>query len=72
MEALRRIVNLDNLREMMDIPSTFIHKKVEVLIIPIENDELKSEKKFNPLDFYGVSHIENIEQDIEKMREEWN
>ncbi len=35
MEALRRIINLDNLREMMDIPSTFVYKKVEVLIFPV-------------------------------------
>lgn len=72
MEALRRIVNLDNLRNMIDIPPTFNHKKVEVLILPVENDELESEKKFNPLDFYGVSQIDNIDREIEKIREEWN
>jgi len=36
MEALRRIINLEKLKPMIDIPSTFNSKKVEILILPIE------------------------------------
>jgi hypothetical protein len=71
MKALRRIVNLDSLREMMDIPSTFVHKKVEVLILPLEDEKIKDKKNFEPKKFYGRSHIKNIEHEIEKMRDEW-
>ena len=70
MEALRRIVNLDNLRRMIDIPSTFNYQKVEILILPIET-ETKTEV-FEPEKFYGVSHIENIEQAIQGIRDEWD
>ena len=70
MEALRRIVNLDNLRTMIDIPSTFNYQKVEILILPIET-ETKTEV-FEPENFFGVSHIENVEQAIHEIRDEWD
>ena len=70
MEVLRRIVNLDNLRTMIDIPSTFNYKKVEILILPIET-ETKTEV-FEPENFFGVSHIENVEQAIHEIRDEWD
>ena len=65
MEALRRIVNLDNLRGMIDIPSTFNYKKVEILILPIEIQATEKEEVFEPEAFFGVSHIINIEQAIQ-------
>ena len=60
MEALRGIMNLDNVRTMIDIPSTFNYQKVEILILPIET-ETKTEV-FEPEFFFGVSHIENDER----------
>jgi hypothetical protein len=70
MEALRRIVNLDKLRPMINIPSTFNYKKVEILILPIEEKIQATEKQeyFDPEKFFGVSNIENIEQAIQEMR----
>ena len=70
MEALRGIMNLDNVRTMIDIPSTFNYKKVEILILPIET-ETKTEV-FEPENFFGVSHIENVEQAIHEIRDEWD
>jgi len=74
MEALRRIINLDNLRPMINIPSTFNYKKVEILILQIEEKIQATEKTvdFDPEMFFGVSHIENIEQAIQEMRNEWD
>ncbi len=72
MEALRRIVNLDNLRGMIDIPLTFTYKKVEILILPVEVQATENQKIFEPEDFYGISNIKNIEQTIETMRDEWD
>ena len=68
MEALRRIVNLEKLKPMIDIPSTFNYKKVEILILPIETQATA----FEPENFFGVSHIENIKPAIQKMRDEWD
>ena len=72
MEALRRIVNLDSLRGMIDIPSTFNYKKVELLILPIEVQAAEKKEDFEPEIFFGVSHIVNIEQAIQTMRDEWD
>lgn len=71
MEALRRIVELDNLRKMIDIPVTFNYKKVEILILPIENQMIEKKEIFDPESFFGSSHIEDIEKSIQTMRDEW-
>ena len=55
---------------MIDIPSTFNYQKVEILILPIET-ETKTEV-FEPENFFGVSHIENVEQAIHEIRDEWD
>ena len=73
MEALRRIVNLDNLRRTIDIPSTFNYEKVEILILPVEVHAIeKKNEVFKPENFFGVSHIDNIEHAIQTMRDEWD
>lgn len=72
MEALRRIVELDNLRKMIDIPATFNYTKVEILILPIENQTIEKKEVFEPESFFGTSHIENIDKAIQIMRDEWD
>ena len=71
MEALRRVVDLDNLRKMIDIPVTFNYKKVEILILPLENQTIEKKEAFDPEMFFGLSHIEDIEKSIQTMRDEW-
>lgn len=44
MEALRRIVNLDQLKELFDIPSHFNYPKVEILILPLEVQSIEGPK----------------------------
>ena len=46
MEALRRIVNLDQLRELVDIPSNFAYQKVEILILPLDIQSMTNLKNF--------------------------
>ena len=36
MEFVRKIVNSEDLKNIIEIPSSLINKKVELLIIPIE------------------------------------
>jgi|WetSurMetagenome_2_1015567.scaffolds.fasta_scaffold28174_3 hypothetical protein len=33
--------------------------------------ELIEKKPFNPKQFFGVSHLKNIDQQLEEMRNEW-
>ena len=73
MEALRRIISLDRLRGTLDIPSTFGYKKVEVLILPVDSHAIEGKKEaFEPENFYGVSRIENIDQALQEMHDEWD
>ena len=58
MEAIREIKTVESKKLAVDIPSSFLHKKVEVIVIPFfdveDNDENKShqalsENKFNQI-----------------------
>jgi len=72
MEFIRKIVELNQLRSMMDIPESFQYKKVELLIIPLVDEIQKKELKFKPKKFFGVSHIPDVEEKIKEMRDEWD
>ncbi len=72
MEVIRKIVDLDRLRTMIDIPQSFKHSKVEILILPVENKTKQETESFDPDTFFGVSDIKNIDEAIQEMREEWN
>ncbi|MBF0287140.1 MAG: hypothetical protein HQM14_04920 [SAR324 cluster bacterium] len=72
MQAIRKIINLENLRRVIDIPKDFNYSKVEILILPVEDESREAEVGFDPEEFYGVSHIKNVEGAIQEMRNEWD
>lgn len=45
MEFVRKVVNGIDLIDVIEIPSSFKDKKVEILIFPLEESEKKSKKK---------------------------
>lgn len=49
-----------------------IDKLPEESLIELENiiSRLKL-KKFNPKEFFGVSHLKNIDKQLDDMRNEW-
>jgi len=71
MQVIRKIVDLDRLRSMIDIPQNFNYPKVEILILPATEKTLKTKEDFIPETFYGVSSIKNVEQAIQEMHDEW-
>ncbi len=72
MEVIRKIVEMDKLRSIIEIPSDFNHSKVEILIMPFEDVNRKGAPEFNPEEFYGVSKIDNVEDAVKEMRDEWD
>jgi len=72
MEFIRKIIDVEKLRAMIDIPQSFKYSKAEILILPVEDKQNKKAKHFNPYTFYGVSKIKNIEQAIQNIRVEWD
>ena len=45
MQVVRKILKGTELKNVIDIPSNLINKKLELLIIPIEEDEQKRKRK---------------------------
>ena len=44
MEFVRKVVNGSDLKEIIDIPTSLINKKVEILIFPMD-EQIKKNKK---------------------------
>lgn len=45
MDFVRRVVNATDLINIIEMPSSLINKKVEILVFPIEEKKVKSKKK---------------------------
>ncbi len=72
MEVIREIVDLEKLERVVNIPKNFIGSKAEIIVFPVEETSLKNKEDFVPEMFYGVSSIDNIEEAIQKIRDEWD
>ncbi|MBF0349562.1 MAG: hypothetical protein HQM11_00935 [SAR324 cluster bacterium] len=73
MIALREIIDLENLRGIINIPKDFHYSKVELVVLPVEENQPSQtvSKQFDPEKFYGVTHFDKIDEKILEMREEW-
>ena len=45
MEFVRKVINGTDLMNVVEIPSSLINKKVEILIFPIEENKKKTKRK---------------------------
>ena len=57
MNYLRKIINSEDIETLFDLPEELRNKKLEVLILPIEEEKeaaVEDEDEFNPDDFRGV------------------
>ena len=45
MEFVRRVINGTDLINIIDIPDSLINRKVEILVLPIEEKQKKTKKK---------------------------
>jgi len=70
MQFVRAIVESRCLENVVEIPREFKNRKVEILILPLQ--EKKKKKEFNPEDFEGVLDLppEVIESELHEMRNE--
>jgi hypothetical protein len=70
MQALRQIIETKKLKGLIDVPENFSSEKVEIIILPVLADNLET-IHFNPEQFFGVSQLDNVDQQLEAMRNEW-
>ncbi len=67
LENALKITGLNNKEEVINLAlAQFLHTtKQNEMISQTE------EKGFNPQQFFGVSHLKNLDQQLEEMRNEW-
>jgi hypothetical protein len=70
MQAIRQIVETKKLKDLIDIPDDFSSETVEVIVFPVLPVDTKK-SHLNPEQFFGVSHLEHVDQLLEAMRDEW-
>ncbi len=70
MQAIRQIVETQKLKSLIDIPDDFGSETVEVIVLPVLSTDTEK-KQLNPEQFFGISHLEHVDQLLEAMRDEW-
>jgi hypothetical protein len=70
MQAIRQIVETKKLKDLIDIPDDFSSETVEIIVFPMLSAETEK-KHLNPEQFFGISHLEHIDQLLKSMRDEW-
>lgn len=70
MEIVRKIIDSHKLIKIVDLPIEMKNVKVEITIRPIE--VLSKNDLFDPNEYRGILKIDNISQEIEKVRMEWD
>ncbi|MDO9049354.1 MAG: hypothetical protein Q7U66_16685 [Methylobacter sp.] len=70
MQAIRQIVETKKLKDLIDIPDDFSSETVEIIVFPMLSADTEK-NQLNPEQFFGVSHIEHVDQLLVAMRDEW-
>lgn len=70
MQAIRRIIETKKLQTLIDIPDGFSSENVEIIIFPVSPADTEK-TNFKPEQFFGASKLEDIDQQLETLRDEW-
>jgi hypothetical protein len=71
MDFVRKIVDSDSLKSLISLPNKLKHKKVEVLILPLNEQDKTAD--FNPEEFKGVFDFDSrdLDKELKNLRDEW-
>lgn len=74
MTAIRKIIENSSSSITIDLPEEYVNKKIEVLILPLEeNTEQPKKPKYDFSDFYGKLQWEgDALAEQRKLRDEWD
>lgn len=61
MQFVRKIVDSQMLENIVEIPMELKNRKIEMLLLPVEQEESEKKARFDPRKFRGVT---NIPEDI--------
>lgn len=73
MQFIRKIINSDDLQDIVALPNELKHQKVEVLVLPLGENEKKADtvKNFDPDTYRGSLSINDIDKQVDAIRNEW-
>lgn len=74
MEVVSQIVKVKNHHIEVELPENFTSKEAEVIVMPVDNDDEKVKKIFDPELFRGAiskDTAEEVSRYIEQSRNEW-
>ncbi|MCP4135804.1 MAG: hypothetical protein GY754_32855 [bacterium] len=72
MNFIRKIMNSDELEKVINIPDELKHQKVELLVLPFIESSPKKKTQFNPDSYVGILKLENVDEEINSIRNEWD
>ncbi len=74
MTAIRKIIENSSSSITIDLPEEYVNKKIEVLILPLEeNAEQPKKRKYDFSDFYGKLQWQgDALAEQRKLRDEWD
>ena len=72
MNYLRKIINSKDIESIVELPEELKNKKVELLILPVSEDE-ENESKFDPEEYCGLLNLEEekIKEGLSEIRSDW-
>ena len=71
MEAIRKYIDADSLTSIITLPETFKNKKLEVLIFPVDEQELEKQKEdIESVVQSLIGAISDTDMSLEELREE--
>ena len=69
MPTVRKIVESNQLTKIIELPAEMKNTKVELIVRPLI--EKKGIETFDPKMFRGLLNIDNIQEQIEQIRNDW-
>ena len=73
MEAIRKIIENATTPLMIDLPEAYQNKKVEVIVLPLEEKVEEQPKKYDFSDLFGKMKWEgDALAEQRKLRDEWD
>lgn len=68
MAVVRKIVESRELAKVLELPTEMKDIKVEITVRPVKDKEMGL---FDPKPFRGVLNIDNVQEQIKEIRDDW-
>lgn len=69
MRSYTTILNGSELTQVLNLPQEFVDAQVEVKVRVLKKLPVSKKSKFD--DFFGVTNIDSIDQEIKNIRDDW-